>query len=78
MFKRYISVVFKKDLVTLKLLEEATHSQIMDQLKVKLVPLKRLYKEEIVQKYFQIEREIQSELNDVAKRIAKSISERFK
>ncbi|MFI3252567.1 MAG: YlbF family regulator [bacterium] len=37
-----------------------------------------LYSKELVQKYFEIERKIQSELNDVAKKLASSISERFK
>ncbi len=37
-----------------------------------------LYSKEIVQKYFEIERKIQSELNDVASKLARSISERFK
>lgn len=37
-----------------------------------------LYSKELVQKYFELERKIQSELNDVARTLAKSISERFK
>lgn len=37
-----------------------------------------LYSKQLVQKYFEIERTIQSELNDVAKKLASSISERFK
>ncbi|MFI3329889.1 MAG: YlbF family regulator [bacterium] len=37
-----------------------------------------LYSKEIVKKYFEIERKIQSELNDVATKLARSISDRFK
>ncbi len=37
-----------------------------------------LYSKELVKKYFELERKIQSELNDVAKNLARSISDRFK
>ncbi len=37
-----------------------------------------LYSKEIVQQYFKLEREIQSELNIVAKTLAKTISDKFK
>ncbi len=37
-----------------------------------------LYSKELVKRYFEIERKIQSELNNVARTLASSISERFK